>query len=158
MHDPYAPPSSEIPAEAAGVRMYTPMQVAAGAALGGPFALLYFLWANFRTLARQREADLTALLGLVFMAALVAASPHIPENVPNQLFTLAYMLIGHQVAVHRQLGKQAILSSPLYRVHSNWRVVGLGLLCLVISAILLFAPMVLLGLAGIWDPLGIGTM
>jgi len=154
-NDPYAPPAAALRSEASGSRMYSPLQVAGGAVLGGPIGLAYFLWANFRTLANERAARLTLAGGALLMAVLVVLLPILPERMPNWPITLLYLLAGRFGAERWQMTKQAIADSADYTFHSGWRVVGLGLLCLIASLVLLIGPLLALAWFGIWDPMGI---
>ena len=153
--DPYAPPGAAINAEASGTRLYSPLQVAGGALLGGPAGLVYFLWANFRALANEQAARWTLAGGAALFVVLVAILPVLPDRFPSWPITLAYMVAGRFLAEKLQLTKQAIEYSADYGFQSNWRVAGLGLACLVVSLMLLVGPMLALAFLGIWDPMGV---
>jgi hypothetical protein len=131
--------------------MYSPTQVACGT-IGGPVGLIYFLMSNFSALGQEDRKRKTLLLGISLIVALIAILPFLPESVPSTPFTIAYIIIARQVAEKYQMKKQAIIDSDIYDFHSNWRVLGIGLLCLVGSAIVIVGPLMLLILTGVWNP------
>lgn len=133
------------------IRIYSPTQVACGT-LGGPVGLVYFLWANFRALGDAANAGKTLAFGGLSIVALVAGLPFLPEEFPSSPFTIAYIVIARGVAQHLQMTKQAIADSPRHDFQSNWRVFGLGLLCLLGSVVVIMGPLFLLLVLGIWNP------
>lgn len=151
--NPYAAPVSAIAHHNAAsiVRLYSPVQVACGT-IGGPVGLIYFLNANFASLGNARLARRTLVLGALFIAAVVAIAPFLPNGFPSLPFTALYIATAWYVTTRYQLTKPAIADSPLYDFHSNWRVLGLGLLCLAGSVIVLVAPLAALVALGIWNP------
>lgn len=151
--NPYAAPSAAIQnvpyRSATGpIRLYSPTQVACGT-IGGPVGLIYFLKANFSALGNDRLARNTVLYGVLLMLALLATLPFLPDKFPNSPFTIAYILTARYVATKYQMTKQAIAESPDHDFHSNWRVLGIGLLCLVASVIVIVGPYVLLEFFGV---------
>lgn len=150
----YAGPQSDVRLKSNNtsvMRLYTPTQVACGT-LGGPVGLIYFLAANFGTLGKQELKQKTIIFGTVLLLALVLVLPLLPESFPGTPFTVAYILIAQQVASRYQMTKAQILESADYDVHSNWRVLGFGILCLIGSALAIFIPLMLLISTGIWQP------
>lgn len=154
--NPYAAPGAAIQnvsyRSATGpIRLYSPTQVACGT-IGGPVGLIYFLKANFSALGNERLARNTVLYGALLMLALLATLPFLPDKFPNFPFTIAYILTARYVAAKHQMTKQAIAESPDHDFHSNWRVLGIGLLCLVASVIVIVGPFMLLEFFGILHP------
>lgn len=147
--NPYATPGATLSEPTATVRLYSPVQAACGAALGGPVGLIYFLHSNFRTLGNAAAGRQTVLYGALLVVALVVVLPLLPENFPSLPFTLAYVLAARHVAERYQMSKQGILESAQHDFHSNWRVAGLGLLCLLGSAVAVILPLMALGMLGI---------
>ena len=128
--------------ETAGTsRLYTPLQVRLGSFLGGPIAAAYFLRENFRVLGKVTEARSTVVWGAAFIAGLMVLLPFLPERFPNYLIPLLYSYAAGSVAGKWQLQKQAILTSGIYGVQSNWRVFGLALLFMIAFMIILFAEL-----------------
>jgi hypothetical protein len=151
--NPYAAPSAAVLAGRIGepIRLYSPTQVACGT-IGGPVGLIYFLKANFSALGNDAAARKTLIFGALLILCLVALLPFLPEKVPNSPFTIAYILIARGVAQKYQMTKQTISDSPRYDFQSNWRVFGLGLLCLVGSVAVIMGPLMLLAVLGVWNP------
>lgn len=143
MDNPYAAPRADL--ETLGdIPIYSPRQVMTGAFLGGPVGLIWFLRANFLTLGDDRLARNSLIFGAILILALLLILPMLPPKFPSQPITLAYMIAGQQIAIKLQMTREAISTSTRFTFQSNWRVVGLGLLCLVVSVILLVGPMLLL--------------
>lgn len=135
----------------APVRIYSPRQVACGT-IGGPVGLMYFLMANFDALGQPSRKNRVLNLGILFILALIIILPLLPEDMSSVPFTTAYIAIAYYVAERYQMNKQQIKTSEDYEFHSNWRVLGLGLLCLVGSVIAIMGPLMLLVMTGIWVP------
>lgn len=148
MHDdnPYAAPNARLDAAGTGavVPLYSPGQVAAAGFLGGPVGLIWFLKANFAALGNVRLERKTVVLGIVLLVALVAIMPFLPEQLPGVVFTVLYVFIGRYVAEKYQMRKEAIAESERFTFHSNWRVFGIGLLCLLGSLVAIGLPLVVL--------------
>ncbi len=152
--NPYASPTANVvdrPTAGEPVRLYSPTQVACGT-IGGPVGLIYFLWANFSSLGNSSGARKTLAYGALLILAIPAILPFLPDNLPNSPVTLAYILVARGVATRYQMTKQAIADSLRYDFHSNWRVFGIGMLCLVGSVVVIMGPLLLLAALGIWNP------
>ena len=146
--NPYAPPVSDVRSTTETVRLYSPTQAACGT-IGGPVGLIYFLWANFSTLGNNRYARNTLIAGAVGIIALIALVPFLPDKGTNTIFTVLYIATARQVAEKYQMSKAAIANTPGFAFHSNWRVFGLGLLCLLASFIVVAGPLTLLDALGV---------
>lgn len=151
--NPYATPNAEV-RDAFGsskiVKLYSPIQVACGT-IGGPVGLIYFLKANFAALGYHQLERRTLLAGFVLMPALLISTILLPEDFPGFPFAIAYIVSALYVSSRHQMTRKAILDSPNHEFHSNWRVLGIGILCLAISAIILIAPIAALFLFGVSD-------
>jgi uncharacterized membrane protein len=151
--NPYAPPAAAVVNRSANaVKLYSPAQAACGALVGGPVGLIYFLWANFTALGNRPAAKKTIAYGALLILGLLIVLPFLPERFPSSPFTVAYIIMARQIAQQYQKTKQEIADSPEYDFHSNWRVFGLGLLCLVGSVLVIVVPLALLVAFGIWNP------
>lgn len=104
---------------------------------------------NFRRLGQHALGRNTLFYGALMLVALIVVLPLLPENFPSLPFTLAYVLAARHIAERYQASKQQIIDSPQYDFHSNWRVAGLGLLCLLGSAVVVMVPLVGLEMVGI---------
>jgi hypothetical protein len=122
-------------------KIYSPAQVASGAALGGPIALIYFLRANFRILGKVNEANQTLLWGVLFNVAVLAVFPFVPNKFPNFVIPLVFFLTAHRIATSRQLSNNAIAKSKKFIFESNWKVVGMSLIFGLLFFIIVWATM-----------------
>lgn len=129
-------------------KIYSPNQVACGT-LGGPVGLVYFLYANFQTLNQEEMKKKALLWGSIFIAVLVFCLPFIPEEIPSSAFTAVYIVLGKMTAENYQMKKEDIIASEDYEFHSNWRVFGLSILCLIGSIVVIFIPLFIMAMAGI---------
>jgi hypothetical protein len=120
------------------------MQAAIGSLLGGPVGLIYFLRQNFMALGNTAAARKTLIFGVVLIIALIVVLPLLPENFPSTPFNLMYIFVARGVADKYQLSKQGIIDSADYRFQSSWKVFGMGLLCLLGSAVAIIGPSLLL--------------
>lgn len=149
-HNPYSAPTAQLKdADITGVSLYSPTQVAVGAFIGGPVGLIYFLRANFLALQNQPLVKKTLISGIFLILALIALLPFIPENFPNVAISIGYVLIARYVVENYQMKKEAIENSENYIFQSNWKVFGLSIVCLILSAVVIMVPvfgMVYLGI------------
>lgn len=77
--------------------------------------------------------------GCFFNIALLAAMPFMPQHFPNYVIPLAYSWGARGIAESKQLSKESIAESPQFRFHSNWKVLGLGVVFLLGTALLWIA-------------------
>lgn len=124
--------------------LYSPTQVAAGALLGGVCGLIYFLWANFDILGNERLARRTLWLGSILFVAMAAIALNLPRNFSGLSIAIIYVVIGRYVAEKFQMSKTAIAESRNFDFRSNWRVLGYGLIALIMSIGLSFGAVLLL--------------
>ena len=119
------------------ISVFSPKQIYVGTALGGPFAGIYYLWANFRALAKPKAAIASIVGGLVLIPCLFI----IPETVPDPVVPLLYGAIAAGVAWHYQVSSEEGDASDNYVWQSNWQVakaaiVGLLLIVIVVSVLI----------------------
>jgi hypothetical protein len=140
-HDPYLAPAAPLADRShLPVAMYTPGQVGAGAFLGGPVALLYFVRSNFLALGDEVAARRTLLFGGLFAVAFFGVLMLLPDGVPNATTSVALMLAGYTYAERAQMTRQAIVASPGHFAHSGWLVFGMSLLCLAATLAMIAVP------------------
>ncbi|GAB2801210.1 hypothetical protein [Dyella kyungheensis] len=144
-----APQAALEEAGSATGALYSPMQASAGAFLGGPVGLIYFLYRNFVVLGKKSEARTALMLGAALIVALWVILPILPQKMSGVPFTVAYLVTARLVVEKYQLTKQAIASSTQYTFQSNWNVFGMGLLCLLGSLALIIGPYVVLYALGV---------
>lgn len=147
--DETSPTEPENSVDFQPVLMYTPSQVALGALLGGPMGVIYFLWTNFQAMDRQPAANRTIAWGMLGFAALVLLLMLMPRRPEAFLLTLAYIVIAGQIARKLQMSREDIGRSALHRRQSSWRVVGIGLLCSLLSLVVALMLMLMFDLLGV---------
>jgi hypothetical protein len=143
-----------VSAEAQGKpKVYSPNQVGIASFVGGPFAMIFVLWNNFIVLGNRSGAMQTLVWGFLFIVALLAILPFLPEKFPNYAIPVAYTVVARIVAEKFQLSKQAILKSEQYAFQSAWNVAGISIGFLVAFFAVVFVE--IMGLAQI-DILSLG--
>ncbi len=125
-------------------KLYTPVQVGIGTYIGGPFAAMYFLKGNFDVLDKPELSKKVIAIGIAFSIVLFAALPFVPENLPNNVIPIMYLVPVLLMMKNHQLTKKEILESELYDFHSSWKVFGISLLWMALFFII--AICVMLGL------------
>ena len=135
--NPYTAPASPVqdvaltPSRLGKMPMYSPAQIFGGAFLGGPIALVYFLYRNFLSLDREVEARATLVWGVAFNVAILALIPFLPDKFPNSVIPLSYAIFGRSLAQSKQLTREAISSSEQFTFQSNWRVFWMAVLFII---------------------------
>ena len=135
----YAPPRAELFHPDTVVRLYSPMQVFSAAWIGGPLRMMWTLRSNFLALDQPARAGQTLIWGIVFTIALLAVMPFVPDGFPSFVIPIGYSFAGRYLAEKLQKTKQDIESSGNLSFHSNWKVLGIALICLAILLLLLVA-------------------
>ena len=123
-------------------RLYSIGGIIAATFLGAPVAAGIVMSANYLRIGRRKAALTAALLGLLATIAIILGVLAIPNNVrshiPNLAFCIPQLLIvslvakrlqGPIIAKHREINGSMV---------SNWRPVGIGAICLVLIAGLLY--------------------
>lgn len=130
-------------------RLYTPLQIGCGSFLGGPIAMVYFLWQNFKTLDNQNGTQYTFAGGILFNVGLLLLLPHLPDNFPGVVIPFVYSLTALSIAATWQLRRDAIAHSVHYRFQPNWRVVLISVTLLIIWLVAAYGLSIWLGYLGI---------
>lgn len=147
MTNPYTPPSADLTNQPSALKcIYSPLQAATGAALGGPAGLVYFLRSNFIALENKKAGYICIAAGLCLALLLALVVPTLPNGSPGILLTLMYFFGAWYVASNFQKVERRSVSLEKFRFHSNWKVVGMGLLCYLISVIVIVGPLFVLDL------------
>ena len=120
------------------IKIYSPNQVAFGSFVGGPLAVMFVLWSNFRALGNDLGARQTLIWGALFVLLLFLVVPFLPDMPPSMALPVAYALTARHVAEKYQLSKTAIQESEQYAFQSNWNVFGISVAILAGSLIVLF--------------------
>lgn len=136
-------------------KIYTPLQIGLGSFFGGPFAMTYFLWQNFKTLDNQNGAQYTLAGGILFNIGLLLFLPMLPASIPpmvaNIVIPFIYSLTALSIAATWQLRRDAIEHSIHYGFQSNWRVFLISIALLIIWLGCAYALGMWLGALGIID-------
>ena len=104
------------------LKLYSPFQIALGSFFGGPIALVYFLWQNFKTLGKSGAAKQTVIWGAIFNLALPPVHQFLPSMFALVILPAIYSLVAMQMASSWQMEKEAIEGSVHFNFQSNWRV------------------------------------
>lgn len=129
--------------------VFSPTQAALGTFLGGPLAGLYYIKHNFRVLKRSEQEQQTVRYGGMFMVALLAVLPFIPEEVPGLPFAIAFVVVARMLVEKYQFSKQQIIDAPELHFQSNWLVLGVSIVSILTFLALSFAVIFGLASAGI---------
>ncbi|KXS53062.1 MAG: hypothetical protein AWU57_2555 [Marinobacter sp. T13-3] len=111
-------------------KLLSPAQIAGGAFWGGPLATVYYLRKNYLALGKDDYAQKTLAYGVLFVIALLALLPFIPESFPNLVIPLGYCVAARQIAISTQMEKAQIEETEGYTFESNWKIFGVGALTL----------------------------
>jgi hypothetical protein len=71
-------------------KVYSPNQVFAASIAGGPGAMVYVLWKNFKALENPDGQKQILIWGAAFLALLLIALPFLPIGFPNYVLPIAY--------------------------------------------------------------------
>jgi len=110
------------------VKVFSPLQIRAGAFFGGPFAASWLLRSNFSAIGKHDQARFTTITGGVVSALLTISLTTLHGNVPRTFFSIVIALLAGLLAERYQLKRSQISTSDLYIFQSNWRVVGVALI------------------------------
>ncbi|WP_461481680.1 hypothetical protein [Porticoccus sp.] len=113
-------------------RLYTPLQIGLGSFVGGPIAMVYLLWQNFKTLGNQNGTQYTLAGGILFNVGLLLLLPQLPSNFPSIVIPFVYSLTALSIAATWQMRRDAIQHSVHYRFQPNWRVLLLSISLLIV--------------------------
>jgi hypothetical protein len=154
--NPYKPPAAVVsdgpPVAADAIKLYSPNQVFGGTLLGGPVALIYFLWKNFSALGDDSGAAKTMAWGAALIVAFIVVLPLLPESFPGAPITFAVAFGAKALCEKLQKKKQEIADSPQYDFQATGSVWGYGLLCAIGTIIAIGGPLFLLIMLDIWNP------
>jgi predicted MFS family arabinose efflux permease len=112
-------------------KLYSPLQVAMSAFVGGPFAGVYVLKKNFDALSDRTGSQQAMIWGSVLIVVMAVTIPFLPKKTPHYIIPLAYSVGARMIAEKYQMSKQAIHDSGQYGFRSNWNVLGISVASLV---------------------------
>lgn len=130
-------------------KILSPTQIAGGSFWGGPIATVYYLRKNYISLGKVDYAQKTLIYGIIFLTCLLGIIPFLPEKFPNLLIPMIYCLSAKQIASATQMEKEQIEQSEEYTFESNWKILGVGILTLLLFMIIAIVVMFLLDASGL---------
>ncbi|MEH6638592.1 MAG: hypothetical protein V7717_04910 [Porticoccaceae bacterium] len=120
-------------------KFYSPKQIYVGTFLGGPVAGVYFVKKNFDEMLEQKASSLALLLGSLCVLGITILVFVLPENFPNTIIPILYSGLAAGAAWHFQVSKEEEEVNEEYGFISNWSVVKVALVSLVVYSGSLFA-------------------
>lgn len=133
-------------------RVYSPTQASMAAFLGGPLAATVAIAQNFRVLGNDRATGIAAVCGAAVILLMLGTLPFLPENFPNMLIPLVTVVITRTLVEKLQFTKPAIEANEALAFHSNWRVFGMGVGCMLAMMAMIFAAVFGLDALGVALP------
>jgi heme exporter protein D len=112
-------------------KFYSPGQVGGAAVLGTPMAGFWLLASNDRKLGERFQAIRTLLLGVAITAVIFVFSSAPHNRIPAILIPVGYTWLIYQIANVQQGESYQEHLSLGGQKHSNWRVVGVSLICII---------------------------
>ena len=148
--NPYAPPAADVDAPPLGPAadafpnpLFSPRQMLAAAIFGSVLAGVILLQANFRAMARPRDANRALMFGTLATVAFFALMFVLPDRVPPLPINIAAALTFYKIADSMQGGAFTRHRAANGERQSNWLVFGIS----VGTAVALLVTMFLLLLA-----------
>ncbi|MGH7291097.1 MAG: hypothetical protein ACREJT_07810 [Myxococcota bacterium] len=138
--NPYEPPRAELTGvarERGG--MYSPAQVAGAAFWGAPFAACWLLAENYVVLGNHRARTTALTFGVLSTVAVVALGFLLSEKFPRFILPAGYTLVFYQVASGFQGAQFNAHMAAGHEKQSNWRVVGVSVISLLVLMVALLA-------------------
>jgi hypothetical protein len=143
--NPYAPPASDADGAPAGPAedafpnsLFSPRQMLAAAVFGSVLAGIILLQANYRAMARRRDANRTLLLGGLASAAFFALMYLLPERVPTTPINIVAALTFYKLADTMQGAAFKRHSAAKGERQSNWLVFGITVGTAVVLVVIVF--------------------
>ena len=122
------------------VKMYSPNQVLLSVFLGGPLGFLYLIYKNFESLNDESGKLKTILFGSATTYIITVSNLFNSGRVFASITVVLFIFVSIYVTNNFQMKKTAIESSIDFDFHSNFRVVFLSLLFMLISGALTVGP------------------
>jgi uncharacterized Tic20 family protein len=132
----------------AKTKIYSPNQVLAISFLGGPMAMIYALWKNFRDLEDPHGMRQILIWGSFFIIALMAFAPLMSTAWPDYVLPLAYPFAAWSLAKQYQMTKQAIAESQIYEFQTVPNVIVVSiifLLVMMVTAVVVYSALAMIG-------------
>ena len=146
--NPYAPPAADVdsapaapvgPAEDAFPNaLFSPRQMLAGAVFGSVLAGVILLQANYRAMARRRDANRTLLFGGIASLAFFALMYFLPDRIPTTPINIAAALTFYKLADSMQGAAFSRHRAAKGDRQSNWLVFGITVGTAVVLVVIVF--------------------
>lgn len=146
--NPYSPPTAPVadvaPISNASGRWYSSGQITVATFLGTPIAGAWLMAQNYKAMGRESFARQALIFGVVATLIVFVLAAVLPDSTPNVLLPVVYTVIVQAIARAKQGPQfQAHIADGGLR-HSNWRVVGIGLLFMVVVLLFMVAVLFLI--------------
>ena len=132
-------------------KLFTPNQIFACAFFGGPLAMIYGLWKNFRVLDRPRDAKLLLFWGSLFIVTLLVFSPFIPDWA-DLAVPIAYAFGARSIAANHQMSKDDVLQSQAYEAQPIANVAAVAIVFFLSFVMVIFGFIAVLISTGVISP------
>jgi hypothetical protein len=130
-------------------KIYSPNQVLAAAFLGGPMAMVFVLWKNFKVLDDRHGMRQILFWGTAFIVTLMLFSPLMSTSWPDYVIPFAYSGAAWSLADNFQMRKQAIRDSEQYEFQTAGNVIAVSIVFLVAMIVVSFVWVFLLAVIGL---------
>lgn len=133
---------ADEPAQARiGAPVYSVAQIGWSSFFFGPLAGVWFMSRNFAVFGEEGVAFRAVLTGIVGTLFVFIGASFLPESFPNSVVPAVY--VGLITALATSLQKQRVeeLQAQGFRKATNWRVIGSGLVCLLVTLALVFGAL-----------------
>ncbi|HWK57359.1 MAG TPA: hypothetical protein VNQ80_08480 [Parapedobacter sp.] len=129
-------------------RIYTDKELALASFLGGPLAIGYLIAENYKAFRQHDKLRITWVATILSAVVIFGSHFVIPalEKIPNSLIPLIYTTIAYALVNRFQGGRIAAHIDAGGKVYSWKRTIGVGLVSLVISLVVLFGTVLLIGI------------
>jgi hypothetical protein len=137
--DLYKPPNAALTETGSETgALYSPLQVAGASLLGGPIAACWLLAENYAELGNPDARRKALIWGVAGTIAILASAFALPQGFPSSILPTAYSFGLYQVAKTFQGPEIDARLAAGQRKQSVWRVIGIGL----VSLVLIFAALI----------------
>ena len=134
-------------------RLYSSGQITGATLLGTPIAGAWLMAQNYKAMGLDLFARQAIIFGIIGTLIVLVLAVVLPENTPNILLPAIYTVIVQVIARAKQGADfLAHIANGGFK-HSNWRVVGIGVVFMVF-VFLFFAAVLLVMPERLWILLG----
>jgi hypothetical protein len=117
--------------------LFSPAQVAVAAFLGGPIAGAWLMRSNYRAANEEEHARRALLWGIIGTLAAIVVSFMLSEDFPSMVLPISYTMALYYFAKQEHGNDVDLQRSAGGASASNWKVVGVGLLWLLVNLVVI---------------------